>query len=546
MEDAELVRRVTAGDREAFAAIYDRYAPAIHDFLASMTRNPNDAADLVQDTFLVAGERLHQLRDPDRLRPWLYAIARNAAMGVLGRRSRRREEPLDHHDPPTSPDGDRGLDADDAATVVWAAAAGLAERDRALLDLHLRQGLEGEELGLAMGVSAEHAHVLLHRLRAQLERSIGAVLIARQGRPECRDLASILSGWDGRFSPLLRKRVARHCDGCPDCGERRSKMASPFALLSAIPVLALPGQLRDRVLGDVQLVSSSKALWPGDGFPPGISAGRRRWPAAGAAAAVALLVGTAGLSAWMRPSEVQPATSPVALPLTGNAAKEGPSATPLSQRAAEAGDTPVEAAIRRTTEEVRPTGTTEIVKAEPTGGGAAETEEPGEDRSGDGSAGKVSPGTSRPAPAPPDPGRGDTSGPEISGVSLSARTVRPAGRCSNTTDPDRSELTFSVSDPGGIASVEVLPGVTAIRERSDYYKSVLGPFEEDGTLNFTIRARDGAGNVASRSVNLLSRCEPLPAVTRGLVSETTTTTTARRRLTVPSTTTSPKPRREGR
>ena len=67
--DAELVRAATAGDRGAFAAIYDRYADRLHDFCWSVLRDRDEAADATQDAFLVAAERLGQLRDPERLRP---------------------------------------------------------------------------------------------------------------------------------------------------------------------------------------------------------------------------------------------------------------------------------------------------------------------------------------------------------------------------------------------------------------------------------------------------------------------------------------------
>ena len=79
----------------------------------------------------------------------------------------------------------------DARDLVWDASAGLADRDRAMLDLHLRQGLEGAELGEAMGVTASNAYVMLNRLKAQVERSLGALLIARLGREDCDDLDGI-------------------------------------------------------------------------------------------------------------------------------------------------------------------------------------------------------------------------------------------------------------------------------------------------------------------------------------------------------------------
>jgi len=80
------VRAATAGDRGAFAAIYDRYADRLHDLCRSALRDRDEAAAATQDAFLVAAERLGQLRDPERLRPWLYAGARSQAL----RRARAR------------------------------------------------------------------------------------------------------------------------------------------------------------------------------------------------------------------------------------------------------------------------------------------------------------------------------------------------------------------------------------------------------------------------------------------------------------------------
>ena len=53
--------------------VYDKYADRLHDFAYSMLRQREDAMDAVADAFVTTAERLDQLRDPDRLRPWLYA-----------------------------------------------------------------------------------------------------------------------------------------------------------------------------------------------------------------------------------------------------------------------------------------------------------------------------------------------------------------------------------------------------------------------------------------------------------------------------------------
>jgi len=300
--DAQLVSGVLAGDREAFAAVYDRYADRLHDFAYSMLRHREDAADAVADAFVTTAERLEQLRDPQRLRPWLYAVVRRECLRRLTARSRTAyggdEELLDLPDQSAAPE--TVAEQESLSSLVWAAAGGLNERDRAMLDLHLRQGLDGAELGEAMGMSADNAYVGLSRLRDQVERSIGALLVARTSRHDCTELTSVLDDWDGDFTPLVRKRVARHVDRCRECTARRAVLASPAALLAGIPAFAAPLLLRDRVLEDSRLVSAlavrsgggGPAAGPGSGPARGGPApgdrGRRR--AVGALLAVVLVV----------------------------------------------------------------------------------------------------------------------------------------------------------------------------------------------------------------------------------------------------------------
>jgi len=68
-----------SGDRTAFAAIYDRYANRLHDSASACcaTAMPQRTAS---KTVLTAAAKLTQLRDADKLRPWLYSIARNEAL----------------------------------------------------------------------------------------------------------------------------------------------------------------------------------------------------------------------------------------------------------------------------------------------------------------------------------------------------------------------------------------------------------------------------------------------------------------------------------
>ncbi|MGH3933112.1 MAG: RNA polymerase sigma factor, partial [Pseudonocardiaceae bacterium] len=231
--DAELVAGLRAGDQRCLAGIYDRYADRLYDFCAGMLHNRDDAADAVQDTFVLVNSRIGQLRDPERLRPWLYAIARSVALARARARGRVRptDTVIDTPDPAAGPE--RLAEQEALRLLVADASEGLSEGDRVMLHLHLH-GLEGAELGAALGISTSTAHVRLSRLRDQMERSLGALLVARLGRRDCDELTAVLGEWDGRFTPLLRKRVARHLDHCSRCGELRRAAASPWALLSGV------------------------------------------------------------------------------------------------------------------------------------------------------------------------------------------------------------------------------------------------------------------------------------------------------------------------
>jgi RNA polymerase sigma factor (sigma-70 family) len=68
MQDQETVMGIEA---------YDRYAVPLYSYCRSLLTEPADAADAVQDTFLIATVKAGGLRHPDRLRSWLYAVARN-------------------------------------------------------------------------------------------------------------------------------------------------------------------------------------------------------------------------------------------------------------------------------------------------------------------------------------------------------------------------------------------------------------------------------------------------------------------------------------
>ncbi len=250
MNDDALVAAMVRGDPRGLEGAYRRYADRLLAYCRGLLRDAEGAADAVHDTFIAAGLHAGRLRDPDRLQAWLYAIARNECHRQLRRRSRHVpiEEAGEMSAPVDNPDA--AVFAGQVREVVWAAAQGLSSGDREVFELMLRHGLSAADVGAMLGVSADHAHARMSRSRAQLERSLGALLVARTGAADCADLAGLLHGWDGRLTPLLRKRIVRHVESCSTCAERRRTQLTPAALLSAyagIPFLAAPMELWERI-----------------------------------------------------------------------------------------------------------------------------------------------------------------------------------------------------------------------------------------------------------------------------------------------------------
>src|SRR6266568_8488949 len=248
MRDSEVVAAIVAGDPAGLAEAYDRYATPLYSFCRTMLREPADAADAVQDTFVIAAPRLSGLRDPDRLRSWLYAVARNECL----RRLRRGGLHASLEEAPELTDEAADVAADversDLRALVRDALDGVALAEREVLELQLNQGLSGGEVASVLGISRNHAHALMSRARGQLETALGALVVARTGRLDCPDLDALLQDWDGRLTVFLRKRVNRHVERCLVCSGRRRRELTPAMLLGAAPIAALPLAIRDQVL----------------------------------------------------------------------------------------------------------------------------------------------------------------------------------------------------------------------------------------------------------------------------------------------------------
>lgn len=183
-DEADLVRAAQAGDAAAFTEIVRRYQRAVHRVAYGLTRNPSDADDLAQETFVRAWRALGGFRAGEPLYPWLARIAVNLTYSLFRRRKRRPEapiEPLIEAGRQWAADDDPARDAAESEQRerLEASFAELTPEHRAVLVLRVVEGLSYEEIAHSLGVPTGTVMSRLSRARAELK----ARLQARSGEP---------------------------------------------------------------------------------------------------------------------------------------------------------------------------------------------------------------------------------------------------------------------------------------------------------------------------------------------------------------------------
>ncbi len=257
--DSDLEALAAAGDREAFADLYERHVDRVYDFLRRMVRDPDEAADLAQETFLRAMRALSPKEKKAAFSTWLFTIARNLAIKRLERQRRiattaereaEEEEPVLYRrvDPDRFADPQAALEAQELSGLVWQAAGALSPKEYSLLDLHVRQGLDSAEIGHMLGVSKGNAYTMISRLKDSFESAVAALQLLQRGRKECPELSRLLEEHRITFiSPQARRLIDRHVAQCPTCQEQRRRLVSPTVIFGSFAAVPVPFGLKPRL-----------------------------------------------------------------------------------------------------------------------------------------------------------------------------------------------------------------------------------------------------------------------------------------------------------
>jgi hypothetical protein len=387
------------------------------------------------------------------------------------------------------------------AQLLWDAADGLNENERAVLELSVRQGLAGEELAAALGMTRHHANVVAGRMRSNLERSVGALALVRTADGTCDELAALLDGFDGNLTPLWRKRIARHADGCDVCESRRSR--KPL-VAAAIPLLLAPSAVRARVLEHLPVAADGTPLADPaafraarSGFPVATARITRIAVQAGAAAvaAVLLVVGVTSVRSGDGPTEAAAGADRALVedeaPARTSTTAAGTTvvSTPDDDEDEEpaASDEPSDPPEADPTDDADPPPSTTAPVAVPSTTRPAAATGPGS------GGGTIAPPPTTTSTIPPD-----VAAPTLTGSSAGQTALRQQG-CDG--GPTTTVVTATGADDRGITGgrVEVRVGpITRTFPLSGSGGSVsgtIGPFEGTGSMEITVLwVADAAGN----------------------------------------------------
>lgn len=175
-DDADLVAAARAGDDRAFGMLYERHRGAVRMAVSDNVDDREGREDLVQESFIRALGALDQLSDPQRFRPWLLQIARNAAIDARRRGRRLVVERIDDDTSRELPSRDADpaelSELADLARRLESGMARMSRRDALVLSLAVQFGFGPGEIAEALGITPNNAKVVLHRARRRLRLAI--------------------------------------------------------------------------------------------------------------------------------------------------------------------------------------------------------------------------------------------------------------------------------------------------------------------------------------------------------------------------------------
>lgn len=174
--EIQLAERIRLGDADAFAEFAADFGRRLLHYSLLICRQREDAEEVVQDTLLKLHDHIGELREPARLRPWAFRIARNVCLMKrrAGHAAAAKETPLDAH--LDTEFLSRCLENGASIRQFYAAVSRLPEEQLMVFLLRTVEGMTTQEAAEVIGISEDAVKGRLKRARQAVQQQLAGVL----------------------------------------------------------------------------------------------------------------------------------------------------------------------------------------------------------------------------------------------------------------------------------------------------------------------------------------------------------------------------------
>jgi RNA polymerase sigma-70 factor (ECF subfamily) len=175
LSDADIVKRVRAGDRALFEILMRRHNQRLYRTARAVVKDEVEVEDVMQQAYINAFTHLHQFEERSQFSTWLTRITLNEAFGRR-RKMRPSEDAGESMDTIRSPqpDPERQAYAEELRRVLEDAVDTLPDSYRTVFMLRDIEGLSTQETGDGLGLGEEAVKTRLHRARAMIRQAVTA------------------------------------------------------------------------------------------------------------------------------------------------------------------------------------------------------------------------------------------------------------------------------------------------------------------------------------------------------------------------------------
>lgn len=165
IDDADLTRRVKSGEKEAYQALFERYAPKIYHFALSYLKSTADSEELVQDVFLKVWEKRDILDATQNIKAFIFKIAINTIYDFI-RRKNIENAFQEFSKANYAADSNHTWDTvifEEMHTTINSLVAQMPEQRKKIFKLSKNKGLSNDEIAQELNLSKRTVENQLYR-----------------------------------------------------------------------------------------------------------------------------------------------------------------------------------------------------------------------------------------------------------------------------------------------------------------------------------------------------------------------------------------------